>query len=100
MSIKSLTGLRAAAIVLLVGVLGSLDAVGAQAGGPSAFVDPMIGSQGAGGVVIGPSMPFGMAKPSPDVGDNGSNSGWKPEGDINGFSHTHGLRSTARRSGR
>lgn len=89
MSIKSLTGLRAAAIVLLVGGFESFVAMGAQSGGPSAFVDPMIGSQGAGGVAIGPSMPFGMAKPSPDVGDNGSNSGWKPEGDINGFSHTH-----------
>ena len=56
---------------------------------PADFVDPRIGTDGAGGVVIGPSMPFGMVKPSPDVGDNGSNSGWRPGGDINGFSQTH-----------
>ena len=49
MSIKSLTGLRAAAIVLLVGGFESFVAMGAQSGGPSAFVDPMIGSHGAGG---------------------------------------------------
>ena len=56
---------------------------------PSDYVDPMIGSHGAGGVVIGPCRPFGMIKPSPDVGNNDSNSGWRPEGDINGFSQTH-----------
>lgn len=56
---------------------------------PADFVDPWIGSRGNGNVFIGPSLPFGMIKPGPDVGDNASNSGWRPEGNINGFSQTH-----------
>lgn len=55
----------------------------------SKYVDPWIGSHGAGNVYVGPSMPFGMVKPCADCGDNGSNSGWKPSGNINGFSQTH-----------
>ena len=31
------------------------------------FIDPFIGSEGPGNVFIGPSTPFGMAKPGPDV---------------------------------
>ena len=49
---------------------------------PSEFVDPLIGARGAGGVVVGPCMPFGMAKPSPDVGRNDSNSGWAPDSEV------------------
>lgn len=53
------------------------------------FVDPAIGTGGDGATIPGPSMPFGMIKPGPDVGRNDANSGWQPSGEINGFSQTH-----------
>jgi len=52
-------------------------------------IDPRVGTEGAGNTIIGPSLPFGMVKPGPDTGKNDRNSGWGPEGDINGFSQTH-----------
>ena len=51
-------------------------------------VDPRIGTDGGGNTIIGPSLPFGMIKPGPDVGNNDENSGWAPNGNINGFSQT------------
>ncbi|MEO6966821.1 MAG: hypothetical protein ABI076_13155, partial [Acidobacteriaceae bacterium] len=53
------------------------------------YVDPFLGIAGGGNTIPGPSLPFGMIKPGPDVGDNTANSGWKADGDINGFSQTH-----------
>ncbi len=53
------------------------------------YVDPTIGSRGPGHVFTGPSMPFGMMKPGPDVGRNDTNPGWAAEGEVNGFSQTH-----------
>ena len=53
------------------------------------YVDPRIGSEGLGRVVIGPSAPFGMVKPSPDCTAR-HNSGWAPMPEVvNGFSQTH-----------
>ena len=52
-------------------------------------VDPFLGIEGGGNTLPGPSLPFGMIKPGPDVGSNQSNSGWEPTGPINGFSQTH-----------
>jgi predicted alpha-1,2-mannosidase len=52
-------------------------------------VDPFLGIEGGGNTIPGPSMPFGMIKPGPDVGSNQSNSGWETTGRINGFSQTH-----------
>ena len=52
-------------------------------------VDPFLGTDGGGNTIPGPSLPFGMIKPGPDVGANQANSGWEPTGDINGFSQTH-----------
>ncbi len=52
-------------------------------------VDPFIGIAAGGNTVPGPSLPFGMVKPGPDIGANDTNSGWAPTGDINGFSQTH-----------
>jgi predicted alpha-1,2-mannosidase len=52
-------------------------------------VDPFLGIDGGGNTIPGPSLPFGMIKPGPDVGANGANSGWEPTGEINGFSQTH-----------
>lgn len=52
-------------------------------------VDPRIGSQGLGRTFIGPSHPFGMAKPSPDCTPS-PNSGWLPMPErVDGFSQTH-----------
>jgi predicted alpha-1,2-mannosidase len=52
------------------------------------YVDPSIGTERGGHVVVGPCYPFGMVKPSPDV--QGCNPGW---GDISmpirGFSQLH-----------
>ena len=52
-------------------------------------VDPFLGIQGGGNTLPGPSLPFGMLKPGPDVGSNEANAGWEPTGKINGFSQTH-----------
>ena len=47
------------------------------------------GIDGGGNTIPGPSVPFGMVKPGPDVGANDQNSGWSADGDINGFSQIH-----------
>ncbi len=53
------------------------------------YVDPKIGTEGLGRTFIGPSCPFGMAKPGPDC-TNQQNSGWLPmPAQLNGFSQTH-----------
>jgi predicted alpha-1,2-mannosidase len=52
-------------------------------------VDPFLGIDGGGNTIPGPSLPFAMVKPGPDVGANQANSGWEPTGKINGFSQTH-----------
>ncbi|MDE6143723.1 MAG: hypothetical protein K2F94_06580, partial [Muribaculaceae bacterium] len=41
------------------------------------YVDPRIGSEGLGRVVVGPCAPFGMVRPSPDCTPS-PNSGWLP----------------------
>ena len=52
-------------------------------------VNPLIGSEGAGRVFVGPSAPFGMVKPGPD-GLTMPNAGWAPCPErIKGFSQTH-----------
>src|SRR5579863_7177652 len=57
----------------------------------AARVDPFLGADGGGNVFPGPSMPFGMIKPGPDmdVGENDPNAGWSADGNIRGFSQTH-----------
>jgi predicted alpha-1,2-mannosidase len=52
-------------------------------------IDPMLGAGNGGNVFIGPTLPFGMAKPGPDYGGNETNSGWQPTGNLNGFSQLH-----------
>ena len=54
-------------------------------------IDPMLGVDAGGNVFPGPSLPFGMIKPGPDMAaaDNAPNAGWTAEGDIRGFSQTH-----------
>lgn len=52
-------------------------------------IDPMLGADGGGNVFVGPCLPYGMAKPGPDMGGNSSNSGWDAKGEVNGFSQTH-----------
>ncbi|MBQ0058135.1 MAG: GH92 family glycosyl hydrolase [Bacteroidales bacterium] len=53
------------------------------------YVDPMIGAEGQGRVFVGPSMPYGMVKPSPDC-TSLNNSGWaKMPTPVDGFSQTH-----------
>ncbi|MEO6802247.1 MAG: GH92 family glycosyl hydrolase [Granulicella sp.] len=55
----------------------------------SSEVDPMLGADKGGNVFVGPTLPFGMAKPGPDYGDNEGNAGWKATGNLNGFSQLH-----------
>lgn len=53
------------------------------------YVDPRIGSEGEGRVFVGPSVPYGMVKPSPDC-TSLNNSGWAPlPTQVDGFSQTH-----------
>ncbi len=52
-------------------------------------IDPLLGVAGGGNTFPGPSLPFGMIKPGPDIGDNTGNAGWQANGDVNGFSQTH-----------
>jgi predicted alpha-1,2-mannosidase len=55
----------------------------------SSEIDPMLGADKGGNVFVGPTLPFGMAKPGPDYGDNEGNAGWKAIGNLNGFSQLH-----------
>jgi predicted alpha-1,2-mannosidase len=55
----------------------------------SSDVGTMLGADNGGNVFVGPTLPFGMAKPGPDYGDNEANSGWEPAGNLNGFSQLH-----------
>src|SRR5215475_285313 len=52
-------------------------------------IDPMLGADKGGNVFVGPTLPFGMAKPGPDFGNNQGNAGWRATGDLNGFSQLH-----------
>jgi len=52
-------------------------------------IDPMLGADKGGNVFVGPTLPFGMAKPGPDYGDNEGNAGWQATGNLNGFSQLH-----------
>lgn len=49
----------------------------------------MLGADKGGNVFVGPTLPFGMAKPGPDYGNNQGNAGWRATGDLNGFSQLH-----------
>lgn len=53
------------------------------------YVKPNLGAQGEGHVFPGVSVPFGMVKLGPDCDDFYANQGWKENGKIHGFSHTH-----------
>jgi predicted alpha-1,2-mannosidase len=55
----------------------------------SSEIDPMLGADKGGNVFVGPTLPFGVAKPGPDYGDNEENAGWKASGNLNGFSQLH-----------
>jgi len=55
----------------------------------SSEIDPMLGADNGGNVFVGPTLPFGMAKPGPDYGDNEGNAGWEASGNLNGFSQLH-----------
>lgn len=55
----------------------------------ASHVDPFLGIDGGGNTIPGPSLPFGMIKPGPDVGANYANAGWEATGEIHGFSQTH-----------
>ena len=49
----------------------------------------MLGADKGGNVFVGPTLPFGMANPGPDYGDNEGNAGWEATGPLNGFSQLH-----------
>lgn len=53
------------------------------------YVRPETGAAGEGNVFPGVCVPFGMVKLGADCGDLGANQGWKPDGPVMGFSHTH-----------
>ncbi|CAM0139549.1 unnamed protein product [Umbelopsis sp. WA50703] len=53
------------------------------------FVNPLIGTSGAGHVFPGATLPFGIAKPGPDMTGNDNQAGYNPDGLIKGFSQLH-----------
>lgn len=56
---------------------------------PFDYVDPRIGMENEGSVVVGPCAPFGMVRPSPDC-DPRHNAGWGDiKEEVRGFSQTH-----------
>lgn len=64
-------------------------ALAAGASLPSDFVDPRIGSDGLGRTYVGPTVPYGMIKPSVDAVSM-PNSGWAPMPEpVVGFAQTH-----------
>ena len=75
---------------LLVLVIATGISAFAQTNQYTRYVDPFIGSEGLGNVFVGPSRPYGMIKPGPDV-NKASNSGYSPDLDVPlyGFSQTH-----------
>ena len=80
---------RGVIVYLILLLIGFNSEVQASPADYTRYVDPMIGSEGVGRVVIGPSCPFGMVKPSPDC-TVAPNSGWLPMPvQVNGFSQTH-----------
>lgn len=53
------------------------------------YVNPMIGADNTGGVVVGPTMPFGMVRPGPEA-VKGCNAGWDAiHVPLYGFTQTH-----------
>jgi len=54
------------------------------------YVDPFIGTEGAGNVVVGPTCPYGMVKPGPDC-SRFANAGYRPDlkTPVYGFSQVH-----------
>ena len=53
------------------------------------YVNPAIGTQGMGNIVIGPCRPFSMVRPSPDC-TTSSNSGYRPMPErVDGFAQVH-----------
>lgn len=84
-SLRSVFSRRCVILLMLC----SVGSIVSHADDLTRYVDPMIGSEGVGRVVIGPSCPFGMVKPSPDC-TVAPNSGWLPmPAQVNGFSQTH-----------
>ena len=54
-------------------------------------IDPFTAADSGGNVFVGPTLPFGMVKPGPDmdISENDANAGWAGTGNIRGFSQTH-----------
>lgn len=65
------------------------DALGARED-PASYVDPFIGTLGAGFTFPGPAAPFGMMQLSPDTGGPAAYTGYQwADATIRGFSHVH-----------
>jgi predicted alpha-1,2-mannosidase len=84
--------IRAAALAVLVAVVGIVAAAKAPAGkaaddSPIASVNPFIGTEDEGNTFPGASAPFGMVQLSPDTGHSTGYRWSDPR--IRGFSHTH-----------
>ena len=92
-------GLRATCLLFLCGLLfmsadipaGIAVAQTVEPQDKAHAIDPFTAAASGGNVFVGPTLPFGMAKPGPDmnIGENDANAGWAATGDIRGFSQTH-----------
>ncbi|KAJ0383251.1 hypothetical protein COL922a_010870 [Colletotrichum nupharicola] len=57
---------------------------------PLQYVDPLIGSRNGGNVFVGATLPYGMAKASPDTNSSSNQGGFTLDGNpITGFSSMH-----------
>lgn len=74
---------------IILAIMSTAVAFSAAAQKPSDYVDPHIGSEGLGRTYIGPTVPYGMIKPSVDAASM-PNSGWAPmPAPVVGFAQTH-----------
>ncbi|MBP2830672.1 GH92 family glycosyl hydrolase [Aquimarina sp. U1-2] len=78
--------IRINGLVCFLVTLGAVFSTYAQ--NKTVHVDPFIGSEGGGHVFVGACLPFGMVKLGPDMVGH-SNSGYRSDSNIEGFSHTH-----------
>src|SRR5215472_3731634 len=81
---KVANGMRTLLLVMVSFLVAAQTALAHSQNSPE--IDPMLGADKGGNVFVGPTLPFDMAKPGPDDGDNEGNSGWKASGNLNGFS--------------
>jgi predicted alpha-1,2-mannosidase len=81
--------MRSGILIVLISFIQYTSIIGQTIDNPSQYVNPLIGTKGGGHTFPGSPVPYGMVKLGPDCGNMRSNSGYIPDEEIHGFSHTH-----------